>query len=50
MLALVDYGKVNKGLMVICYVSLKSNITKMQALKFIKQINELNEVIECYNI
>ena len=47
--ALVDYGKVNKGLMVICYVSLKQH-SKNAGLKFIKQINELNEVIECYNI
>lgn len=47
--ALVDYGKVNKGLMVICYVSLKQH-SKNAGLKFIKQINELHEVIECYNI
>ncbi len=47
--ALVDFGKVNKGLMVICYVSLKQH-SKNAGLKFIKQINELNEVIECYNI
>ncbi len=47
--ALVDFGKVNKGLMVICYVSLKQH-SKNAGLKFIKQMNELNEVIECYNI
>ncbi len=47
--ALVDYGKVNKALMVICYVSLKQH-SKNAGLKFIKQMNELNEVIECYNI
>lgn len=47
--ALVDYGKVNKSLMVICYVSLKQH-SKNAGLKFIKQINELHEVIECYNI
>lgn len=47
--ALVDFSKVNKSLMVICYVSLKQH-SKNAGLKFIKQINELNEVIECYNI
>lgn len=47
--ALVDHTKVNKGLMVICYVSLKQH-NKTAGAKFIKTINELNEVIECYNI
>lgn len=47
--ALVDFTKVKKGLMVICYVSLKQH-SKNAGLKFIKQINELQEVIECYNI
>jgi DNA-binding Lrp family transcriptional regulator len=47
--ALVDHVKVNKGLMVICYVSLKQH-NKTAGTKFIKHINELNEVIECYNI
>lgn len=46
---LVDHAKVKKGLMVICYVSLKEH-SKTAGLKFIKAINELNEVIECYNI
>jgi Lrp/AsnC family leucine-responsive transcriptional regulator len=46
---LVDSAKVKKGLMVICYVSLKEH-SKNAGLKFIKAINELNEVIECYNI
>ena len=46
---LVDHAKVKKGLMVICYVSLKEH-SKNAGLKFIKTINELNEVIECYNI
>ncbi|MBS1496598.1 MAG: Lrp/AsnC family transcriptional regulator [Bacteroidetes bacterium] len=46
---LVDNTKVKKGLMVICYVSLKEH-SKNAGLKFIKAINELNEVIECYNI
>ena len=35
--------------MVICYVSLKEH-SKNAGTKFIKHINELNEVIECYNI
>lgn len=46
---LVDAAKVKKGLMVICYVSLKEH-SKNAGLKFIKSINALNEVIECYNI
>ncbi len=46
---LVDYTKVKKGLMVICYVSLKEH-SKNAGIKFIKTINALNEVIECYNI
>ncbi len=47
--ALVDHTKVKKGLMVICYVSLKEH-NKNAGSKFIKAINELNEVVECYNI
>lgn len=46
---LVDHTKVRKGLMVICYISLKEH-SKTAGAKFIKAINELNEVIECYNI
>ena len=46
---LVDHAKVKKGLMVICYVSLKEH-SKNAGMKFIKSINALNEVIECYNI
>lgn len=46
---LVDYTKIKKGLMVICYVSLKQH-SKNAGDKFIKTIQELNEVIECYNI
>jgi DNA-binding Lrp family transcriptional regulator len=46
---LVDHTKVKKGLMVICYVSLKQH-GKNAGVKFIKTINELNEVIECYSI
>jgi len=46
---LVDHAKVKRGLMVICYVSLKQH-NKNAGLKFIKAIQEMNEVIECYNI
>jgi len=46
---LVDHGRVKKGLMVICYVSLKQH-NKNAGAKFIKLIQEMNEVIECYNI
>src|SRR3954454_3402226 len=46
---LVDHTKVKKGLMVICYVSLRQH-SKDAGDKFIKTILELNEVIECYNI
>jgi len=46
---LVDHSKVKKGLMVICYVSLKQH-NKTAGSKFIKAIHEMNEVIECYNI
>ncbi|MDB5192390.1 MAG: leucine-responsive regulatory protein regulator for leucine (or lrp) regulon and high-affinity [Segetibacter sp.] len=46
---LVDHAKVKKGLMVICYVSLKQH-SKNAGDKFIKTIHALNEVIECYNI
>ena len=46
---LVDPSKVKKGLMVICYVSLKQH-SKNAGDKFIKTIHELNDVIECYNI
>ncbi len=47
--ALVDHSKVKKGLMIICYVSLKEHNKRLGA-KFIKMINELKEVTECYNI
>ena len=46
---LVDHAKVKKGLMVICYVSLKQH-NKNAGTKFIKAIQQMNEVIECYNI
>ncbi|MEO6730816.1 MAG: Lrp/AsnC family transcriptional regulator [Ferruginibacter sp.] len=46
---LVDHTKVNKGLMVICYVSLKEH-SKNAGVKFIETMQVLNEVIECYSI
>lgn len=46
---LVNHAKVGKGLMVICYVSLKEH-SKKSGARFIKTIHELPEVIECYNI
>lgn len=46
---LLDPAKVKKGLMVICYVSLKQH-NKTAGTKFIKSIMEMDEVIECYNI
>lgn len=46
---LVNHEKVKKGLMVICYVSLKQH-SKNAGVKFIKTIHELNEVMECFSI
>ena len=46
---LVDHSKVKKGLMVICYVSLKQH-NKNAGAKFIKLIQSMPEVVECYNI
>jgi len=46
---LVDHAKVKKGLMVICYVSLRQH-DKQEGAKFIQRIQEMNEVIECFNI
>ena len=46
---LVDHVKVKKGLMVICYVSLRQH-SKNAGAKFIRSVHEINEIIECYNI
>lgn len=46
---LLDHAKVRRGLVVICYVSLKQH-NKTAGAKFIKAIQEMNEVTECYNI
>jgi len=46
---ILNGAAVKKGLMVICYVSLKQH-SKNAGDKFIKTILELNEVIECLTI
>ena len=46
---LVNPARVKKGLMVICYVSLKEH-SKKSGAKFLRTIHEMSEVIECYNI
>ncbi|NBV11247.1 MAG: Lrp/AsnC family transcriptional regulator [Chitinophagia bacterium] len=46
---LIDGTKVKKGLMVICYVSLNQH-SKQSGGQFIKLINELPDVVECYSI
>ncbi|HEY0434082.1 MAG TPA: Lrp/AsnC family transcriptional regulator [Chitinophagaceae bacterium] len=47
--ALVNPSSVNKGLMVIVYVSLRQH-NKTAGTRFIRSINEMPEVMECYNI
>ena len=46
---LLDNNKVKKGLMVICYVSLKEH-SKKAGVKFIDTMQVLTEVIECFSI
>lgn len=46
---LVDPAKLNRRLMVIAYVSLKQH-NKTAGSKFVKGINEMNDVLECYSI
>ena len=46
---IVNGAMVKKGLMVICYVSLKQH-SKNAGSRFIKSIMEMNEVIECLTI
>ena len=46
---LIDGTKVKKGLMVICYVSLNQH-SKQSGGQFIKLINALPDVVECYSI
>lgn len=46
---LLNASKVGKGLMVICYVSLRQH-SKNAGDKFINSVLELNEVVECLTI
>jgi Lrp/AsnC family leucine-responsive transcriptional regulator len=46
---LLNPNLVSKGLMVICYVSLRQH-NKSAGSKFIKSIMEMPEIIACYNI
>ena len=46
---LVDHTKVNKGLIAICYVSLKEH-SKTAGTKFVKAILQMEDVMECYTI
>jgi DNA-binding Lrp family transcriptional regulator len=46
---LLNPNLVNKGLMVICYVSLRQH-NKSAGTRFIKSIMEMPEIIACYNI
>jgi Lrp/AsnC family leucine-responsive transcriptional regulator len=46
---LLDHSKVKKGLLAICYVSLKEH-NKKSGARFIKTIHELPEIVECYII
>ncbi|GGA94994.1 Lrp/AsnC family transcriptional regulator [Puia dinghuensis] len=46
---LLDHSKVKKGLLAICYVSLKEH-NKKSGAKFIKTMQEMGEVLECYII
>ena len=46
---LIDPAKLNKRLMVVVYVSLKQH-NKIAGSKFVKAINDMNEVLECYSI
>ena len=46
---LLDHRKVQKGIMVICYISLKEHNRKI-AKVFIDAVTNFPEVLECYNI
>lgn len=47
--AIVNGAKVKKGLMAICYVSLRQH-SKQAGAKFIKTVQDMNEVTECLTI
>ncbi len=44
--ALLDHARIKRGLMAICYISLKEH-NKKSGAKFIKAIQDMPEVIEC---
>ncbi|HEY2647737.1 MAG TPA: Lrp/AsnC family transcriptional regulator [Puia sp.] len=46
---LLDHSRINKGLMAICYISLKEH-NKKSGGKFIKTLSEMTEVTEFYII
>jgi Lrp/AsnC family transcriptional regulator, leucine-responsive regulatory protein len=46
---LLDHTKVKKSLIAICYVSLKEH-NKIAGTKFVKAIQQMTEVVECYTI
>src|ERR1700722_5345003 len=46
---LLDHSKVRKGLLAICYVSLKEH-NKKSGAKFIRTIQQMPEVMECFII
>lgn len=46
---LLEPAKVGKKLMVICHVSLKEH-SKKAGLNFIRAIQAMNEIVECYSI
>jgi Lrp/AsnC family leucine-responsive transcriptional regulator len=46
---LLDHSKVRKGLLAICYVSLKEH-NKKSGAKFIRSMLEMGEVLECFII
>ena len=46
---LLDNTKIKRGLIVICYVSLKQH-NKTAGGRFIRAIQDMREVVECYNI
>lgn len=47
--AILDKRKINKGIMVICMVTLKEH-TKKAGSEFIGAVRDFKEVLECYNI
>jgi Lrp/AsnC family transcriptional regulator, leucine-responsive regulatory protein len=47
--AVLDYEKLNKGLLVFCNITLKQH-TKDIGNQFVQDILSLDEVTECYNI